>query len=407
MKIKTTVTINRTSLQRMGMILTLFFMFLAAMNFMQKAFYWVFAAFFAWMLTSRGKLRCDVPFGALVILAFSMVLFAPTDELGLNTLLRPFSFLLAYVLGQGIVDGYRKDATRREMADWVIRVLWVLVMGLVVHIALNYSLNVGSVYRNTVDYWTQTNMSATGQAALCCLPVAVASAHLFIDCSKKVKVLSLAVLALVFAYNLLLAGRTVILYIAICFLVGVVYSLTQRDVSQGSKQKVLFAAAALVVVCLCAYGMNVFHIQEIVQDSNLYQRFFGARAQSMWDTYRIQYKELYFDHLLEHLWGGSEIRGMVGSYAHDLYLDTYDYYGIFAYVSVVVYSVCSVFHLIRCVFSQGIPWQLRQVMLTVYVVFHIEFLLEPILIGMLWFMMVFCFIDGMLIAYLRRAKERA
>ena len=87
------------------------------------------------------------------------------------------------------------------------------------------------------------------------------------------------------------------------------------------------------------------------------------------------------------------MREQVG-YAHDLYLDTYDDAGIFAFVGVVAYIVMTLVRFFRCITAKNLPFAFRQVVFCIYLVVYIQFMLEPILQGCAWLFAAFCLLDG-------------
>ena len=83
-----------------------------------------------------------------------------------------------------------------------------------------------------------------------------------------------------------------------------------------------------------------------------------------------------------------------GNFAHDIFLDTYDQYGILALVAVVVFLVISLYQTIRFAFDRRFSYATRQLVLCVNVAIFIAFLVEPIFYGMPWLFCAFCFMQG-------------
>ena len=143
------------------------------------------------------------------------------------------------------------------------------------------------------------------------------------------------------------------------------------------------------------------NLERFNKESNFFDRFFGGSEQDFSSDSRLDLKWIYLQNLEKSIFGGASIRNEFEAYAHDIFLDTYDEAGIFALGSVIVYIVFSLKRLYKCVINRAISFQFRQIMLCVYLGFYIEFLLEPILIGMQWMFCFFCLIDGMLASYLK------
>ena len=89
----------------------------------------------------------------------------------------------------------------------------------------------------------------------------------------------------------------------------------------------------------------------------------------------------------------------------DIFLDTYDEAGIFAFLGILGYILISINHLCKCISDDTLDFGFRQIVLCVYVICYIEFMVEPILQGMSWFFASFCLIDGYVSRILRHNKN--
>lgn len=95
------------------------------------------------------------------------------------------------------------------------------------------------------------------------------------------------------------------------------------------------------------------------------------------------------------MWGGCKIRLSGVGYAHDLFLDSYDEAGILALVMLILFIIRSAWVLLRMVTENRIAFSVRLMLLAMYASFYLEFAVEPILQGIPWFFVCFCFIHGM------------
>lgn len=394
-------TIKRFSLQDVGQSVLMLMFFLMGMNFDGKFFYWVFASFFVWMVTCRSRVRLDLSLIMLLILAANLIIFDPAATAsGLSGLLRPIGYVLCYVLGRGLFDSYLGEWSQSAVRAYILKIFWVLTLGLMAHILLNFFLNLGSLSRNIVDVWTQGRLTATGHAGLSCLPVAFASSYFFIESEWKKKIIAGLMIVFIFINNLMLAGRTLIVYIVLCLLIGLVYFLFFSHAGYKNKRNLLIIFFGIVFLLVLIYQLDLFQIQTMILESNLYYRLTGEYSQSFLDNARVELKFFYLQNMGEHLWGGSHIRNTYGIYAHDLYLDTYDYVGVFAFISISIYSSFTIARLLRCTFGRQRDWQLCLIVLNVYLIAHLEFFIEPIMLGLHWFFALFCLIDGMINSYI-------
>lgn len=391
---------KKSKILSLEQFIIIFFLFLGAMNFVTRYYYWFFIAFFLFLLFIT-RIKFDFPLCALLILAFSFLLFGVGYMNSFTNVLKPFIYPICYLMGRGFFKGFknRKEMGRSETA--ITTILVVMALGLFVHLLLNFFTNLESQDRNTVDFWVGETISATGQTALACLPIAVIFAVLFSERKSWQKLLALITLLLILFYNLILAGRTIFFFTIILFLVAGCYMMfgIKREKSKA-KQKIAIMLLLCFTLLYLLYSYNVFNIKNIIIESNFYNRFFGKDSSDMTSDPRGDLKILYIKNMWGNFWGGDKIRNIIGQYAHDLYLDTYDHAGVFAFVSVVIYVFISFKNFWGCVTDKTIEFKFRQLILCIYIISYIEFMIEPILIGMQWYFAIFCFFDGMVRSHL-------
>lgn len=383
----------------------LLLMFLAALNIVDRYYFCIYIAGALFLLTPNRKLRFNSSVAMLLLFGMAIILFNPTSQTTVLNMLKPFAFVLCYIMGFGLFQKRQnRELTLLEEEKRVSVVAYVLAAGTLLHFLLNMMINLGTTVRDEVlDFWTKSEMSATGQAALACLTVGVTIALLFSKVGLRKKLIAIAAIGLIVAYNLILAGRTLFLFIIITAAVAFLYlCIAQRR--KSTKRVVVLVLAFLILVLV--YNTNIFGVKTTVESSNFYLRFFGGQyTQGLGDDKRLEYKLAYIERFFDHMWGGGNIRKSFGHHAHDLYLDTYDDAGIFALLAIAVYIVSSLRRLWKCIRSKRISLQMRMLVLCTYVVSNMQFWLEPILRGIPWLLACYCFMDGAVSYLLLRAKE--
>ena len=120
---------------------------------------------------------------------------------------------------------------------------------------------------------------------------------------------------------------------------------------------------------------------------------------------RWERKAKYLKLMPQHLFGGGHIHAMVDGYAHDVFLDTYDDAGIFALMAVIAIIWNAISKLRKLVKDPQINNSFKLTMLCIYVAIFIVFAVEPILDGIPWLLMIFCFCNGMLTALVQRNRD--
>lgn len=378
--------------------------FLGAANFANRYYYWTFFSFLLLLILKKTIFRIDLSFVMLMILGMSIVIFDNNSWNHVTDLIKPFSYVISYVIGYNMLISYADREFAIIEEQWRKFVL-ILVAGNLFHLVLNWSINIGITERNTIDYWKKDILSATGQMAIACLIIGCACAYLFMENKKLYKILAIIALIAILSYNLILAGRTVIVLIFIMLLVAYCYYMI---CSSNLKYKIYISIGICIILLLIivSYRLNVFDIKTIVEKSNLYLRFFGEFGQKIGMDKRFDYKKEYMSLLVKYPFGGNNILTKVGKYAHDLYLDAYDEAGIFAFGSLVIYVVMTVKNLIEVLRCRTMSFETRQLMLCTYAVLYIEFMIEPILIGEPWLFATFCLINGATVKLLKdRGKK--
>ena len=382
-------------------VLILLFVLLFAMNFINRYFYCVFIAFALFLLVIK-KFTVSFPFILLIGLSFCIIFFSKDTTSAITTYIKPFVYPVCFLIGSSFFNAKseRYHPTKRENSLSLIII--VVTLGLLVHFLLNFITNIGNEDRNTVDFWVKDVLSATGQTAIACLPIALSCAWIVSDTSVIKKIIAFTVLAFIMAYNLILAGRTIIIITVICLVVSIIHLLIKGK--KFKKAGIIITLLIVLVVVALLVSVNAFGLQDAILKSNLYERFFGDYSQDIESDGRLDRKLAYFNRLFDNIWGGSVIKDDIG-YAHDLYFDTYDYCGIFGFIFTVIYVISSIIRGFKVLKLKGVSFKFKQLIFCVYLVSNIEFFIEPILYGMPWFLASYCLIDGLMYSFIPYAQK--
>lgn len=368
-------------------------LFLTAVNFANLWVYWFLLSFVLFFFTPNRKLRFDISTAILLIFAIAMFPLNGDKSIGLSEIVQPFSYVCAYVMGSSFISRCKsKDGYDKVMQ----LIVYVFSFGFLLHYFLNFVVNISITERNTIDFWTGKTLSATCQAALACMSVGVVSALFFSNTSRKSKVLAVLCVLVIILYNLVLAGRTLLFMMVIMMLLAYGYRCTQYKQSVGNGIYLL----ALLGLALLIYNNDIIGINRIFEGSNFYNRFFGDAWQGLLDDGRLDLKFKYLKYLWDYPFGGERIRAIVGNYAHDLYLDTYDQYGVFAFLSICVYMVLSLVRMYRFLRFSNVSFEIKQIAFCVSVALNIQFWLEPIIQGVPFLLIAYCMVDGVVSAVL-------
>lgn len=367
-------------------------LFCATLNVVNRYYFFLFFAVGFLLFNPKRKFSGDfISIFSLLVLGAAWMAFSPTSTDSVFGVMKPFTYILCYLMGRSLICDAEKRYGDEGTEKFLNVLLIALAGGAFAHYILNWLKNGNANERNTVDIWTGEIMAATGQASLACLALGFAVALIFSNSSKKTKFISGLVLLLVMGYNLVLSGRTLLMMLLIIATVAFVHQFIKQKNGQIS---FLVGIAIVILVLIFAYRANVFGVRTFVESSGLYNRFFSADASMGLDEDGRWDKKVFFlNNMLDYPWGGMNMFEVKG-YAHDIFLDTYDEAGIFALVGMVIYILSTIHHMLKCFFDNTLSFEVRQIVLCVYIVCYIEFMVEPILQGMPWLFASFCLIDG-------------
>ena len=380
------------------------FMYLATLNFIGRFFYWYFLGFcIVFLLTIKKKIHLEYNYILLGIVGFSILLFGDT-EFGLTNILKPFIYLFAFFIGSNI------NLLKPENESYEKQFIYVSILiaiGSFSHLMLNmlYNWNNISIYRNTIDFWSKEELSATSQASFGVLAVAVSIPLLWSNIKLMKKVLAVVVLAFTLIYNLTLAGRTLVLISFVVIAISVVMKVIVDKYPFYAIMKIFAVFLLVFVVCFFLFSNNVFGMRGFIEKSTLWSRFFSTDAtMSLQQDTRLEYRKLYLSNMYDSIWGGSTIYNSTHHYAHDLLLDAYDESGIFTLVALVLVLILTIRKVFIVVFTDIYSGMFRIITPCIFGAIFIEFLIEPIFAGYQWFFAAFCILDAMLGSVIRNQR---
>lgn len=364
-------------------------LFVGTMNLGNLYFYFMFGASLFALFVNFRSLKADRMVVMLLALSFLYIIFDPYARTSMTSILKQFLFPMCYLMGLNFIRNetalYEETKNERQIMAAIV----VCASGAFMHYLLNMSINFNSLSRSNVDYWTGNFLTATGQACLAVLALAVFIAWLFDSGNKKIY--GIVGLVLILAYNMVLAGRTLILVAVI--LSGVALWYSTRIIQFKVRGKFFFFGCMVVLIFLVAYVENLAGIRDFILGSNFSSRFENMDISQ--DT-RVSIKMEYLKHALEYPMGGGNLRNITGSYAHELYLDVYNDAGLMAYLVVILFAGSSFYFAFKTAFRGIVSGDLKILILCVYLAIFIVFLLEPIIRGMPWLFCTFCFYSGLI-----------
>ena len=194
-------------------------LFLATLNIFNKMAYLIFAAFLVLLLFKN--FNTEINYMAILLIVFSLALILFSDgsgifKNGIFAAIRNFMYPLTYIIGYNICS---KEDSENKFQNIMIFV----GLGSFLHYILNMFINTEAEGRNTKDIWSADVLSATCQAALCCIAIGIFGALLYSKRKPIYKILAIAGLISILVYNLVLAGRTSVALMLIVLVAGFGY----------------------------------------------------------------------------------------------------------------------------------------------------------------------------------------
>ena len=312
----------------------------------------------------------------------------------------------AFLLGYGLVWPLNNDAKDVNIAEKRAgSLITVAAVGFFVHILLNLYINNGQEAgsRNTVDFWIRDSRAATGQAGIACIPLAWCVAYLFRDEKVNKKLLAIIALLAMLYYNLTLASRTMIFSFIILIAAATIFFLKRSRTNKNA----IFSIVMIIAICaavMLIYSNDVWGIRSLVEESTLTDRLGEENSAVLAEDTRWIYKLEYIKLMPDHLWGGGNIRSIVGAHAHDILLDTYDDAGLVALLAIIAILWDAIAKLLKLLRSCHFEYNTKLLILCTYIAIGIIFMVEPILDGMPWLLMSFCFLHGIVSGLVRNTS---
>lgn len=353
--------------------------------------YLLFFIIFIYMIIKKKKIIIPKEINLFFLIAFSITYIAIStvinqQEVSAFSLIGP---IIAYYSGLIIIEFTKEDNKQKYIMKCIIAIL----IGFFIHAMLNFSINIGSESRNTIDFWSGNIMSATLQGTLL-TPILSLILFTFVYINKKsIKVVMIIFFALALAYDMIIATRSVIIITILVFVISLISYIVLENKIRNKFKIILMILVSILIVSIM-YNENVLEIRTKVEKSNLFSRIENAEIETKnSDNARINAQIDAIKQILDYpfgapenvLWGGL-------SYAHNMWFDVAKRTGIIPFSLLIIFFLSNIYSLIRIIRNTDISTKLKMLLISVYMCFLLIFLVEPILQGMPIIFIAFCII---------------
>jgi len=368
-------------------------LFLFAINFLLKGVYILCVPCVGSVLL-RKKVNIDLNLMLLIGFAGWYVLAGMVFGAGLEFM--PIMIPVAYLVGLN----YGKTADEGD----IVKVYLVLAWGMCAHVLLNFlyeTVQHGGLYFGSVhvDFWSGSYSSVTGQLLNMTMFFPLLG-YALIKRGKQLWIIPGLLAGLL--YGVIAGSRSVLILLAAASLVSIItYIIVCKENRLKLLCLLLLGLVAVVTVGAILYQLNAFNIKTVWESSYLAKRFAysQAKGEALFDTERWNTKAQYFSLIMRYPWGGSNMKEQVGLYAHDLWLDTWDYAGWGPTLLISVYMAGLVWRTLRFIKETQVVAN-KVLFMTYLAVLLMQLITEPILQGAPIFLMSACILDGMIARYL-------
>ncbi len=380
----------------------LFLFALAASNFVQYGAYLFIG--FSLIYLSVNKSPVVVKKAIIPVFLFALFYFIfATPSISLWSGLKIFACPLLWLVGYSMPDGKSEEG--------IFRVAMYLAMGMAVHGLLNLLINVviGIDLSSglTLDIWSGKISAATGQLLNFSLFVSFAGGLIFFEKNKFLKIGVIVFYLFALYYDVQIGGRTFLVLSLVSFVgAGICYFYyTARWKGFRKTVTVVTVLLTIVLLLILLFQNNVFGIKDIYENSYLYRRFDHYGSGNLMRDSRLELKKSYMENMTASLWGGGALKNrVVGNYAHDLWLDTYDEAGILPLLALLVYTVMAIGRAWKIIKSD-VEFQYKVFFGIFIVIMMMQFFVEPILQGAPMLLFSFIMIDGLMAKYCESCRN--
>ena len=357
----------------------------------------------------------DFVHGTLVFSLFTLVLYqlykrgrVDANALAHSEIWMLFMFGLMYaMLGETnlmYLEYYLVAPVLTFLAGWVYSecsddpwkalrtVIFALLFTCGVRAVLNVSINIGNSRLEMRDFFQGLRI-ATGSGALNTMIFSLAMYSIFFAKGRE-RIGLWVLLGISAVYSLMLGTRTQIVILVLVFVC--MYSLYVFEKKRVlGLVKVIGVVAAVAVVAFIVYSGDLFGIGTAINESNLMLRFVindytGVAEGSTSLLQRLQMPARAMKEIAKHPFGGN----IDSAYYHNMILDIARISGIVPMFFMIAYLLRMAGNLLK-IYRHKVNRKMCFMILSVYMGFWLNFMVEPVMEGLLNHFLMMCLLDGM------------
>lgn len=350
-------------------------------------------------LVKQKRIRVNIT--AVILIAFVLVFMIPEIAAGQRPTYRLLFAPLAFLLGYN----YFTSITEKDIVFCYL----VIAIGMAMHVALSIALTISRVGFRTghiaifTDIWSRTATTTTGLMSnfVLFLPLFV-----FALAKRERYYLLVPFSLLGVVFGVLTGNRSTLILFVVATVVGLLVSFFNHEYKiSGITITVIIA---LLLFVLLSYSFNWFGIRRMYDNSYLAYRFSinSENGDSLFQTGRWDTKIKYISKMLDYPWGGGGLHREVGSYAHDIWLDTWSSGGLPAFLLLTVYLAAFIYRVVKFIIHAE-EVSTKILFASFLVIIMMQYFVEPILNGAPWLFVSACLLDGLISQYFAQNNNRS
>ena len=325
----------------------------------------------------------------IVLIGFSITYYVISMSYGIDVSKISIACVLSYYIGMMIVE------ISKTPEKTIIKYTYSIAIGFFIHAIANYMINIGTQERNTIDIWTKVARSATLQATMLTMLMGSSFFSFFILKNKLHRLIITICIILSLLYNLVLGTRTLIIVSVVSFILSeitfIVFYIKKGDIVLKNA-KILVKA---IIIILVIYSSNFMGIREKIEDTKLLRRINKPYSTQEADSNRVETMILAFNNILDYPMGGNTKKVGDLKYIHNMWLDVANQAGIIPFTLLILFTIISLFNLIKILTSQEFSAEFKIFLVRIYSAVLLNMAVEPIIQGQPLFFIMFCNIVGM------------
>lgn len=325
----------------------------------------------------------------IIIIGFASTYYIISMIYEINVAKTSIACVLSYYIGMMIIE------LSKNSEKTIIKYTYSIAIGFFIHAMANYIINIGSQERNTIDIWTGLPRSATLQATMLTMIIGSSFYSIFLIKNKIYKSIMIICISLSLAYNLVLGTRTLIVILIVSFISSwITFMVLNRKKSHLliNNTKIIFTVLGIV---LLIYNSNFIGIKEKIEDTKLLRRINKPYSTEQSDMYRVQNILCAINNIFKYPIGGNNEKIGNLKYVHNMWLDVANQTGFIPFTLLVIFTVISLWNIIKLVRSNKYTVKLKVFLVGIYISVLLNLSVEPILQGEPLFYIMFCNIIGM------------